>query len=510
MIKYDAVVVGAGNSGLTAALQMIMAGKKTLLIEQHNLPGGCASSFRRGRFEFEPSLHEFCDYGTPENPGDALRLFTELGVADRIKMVQLDDCFRVVSYYSDGSPMDVSMPSGKEPFINKMEGYVPGSRKPLEDFFELAEEILAAISYINASAGNADSAVLKKKYPNFLRTGAYPTDKVFDALKFPQKAKDIMSIYWSYLGVDMERLAFVHYAAMVHKYVTRGAVIPSHTSHEISLALLERFRELGGDIWYNCRAKEFIFDGDKCVGVHTTQGDVYCDQVLANINPHIIYGKMMPKNLVPARERKLAAARKISARMFVAYFALNKSAEELGIKDYSIFMPPTSYSPKAYKSLKNIQSNDYSILCCYNVPIPDFSPEGTCVVSFTTFYTTDDWGNVEIEDYHKMKNKIAGDMIETLKKRTGIDISDSIEEMEVATPWTFARYIYTPEGSCYGYETADWDSMMARLMMLNDDYPIKGLWPIGAAGPRGDGYSSTYICGNLIARLALKEMEGGK
>ena len=101
-------------------------------------------------------------------------------------------------------------------------------------------------------------------------------------------------------------------------------------------------------------------------------------------------------------------------------------------------------------------------------------------------------------------------MIMRLKEKTGIDISDCIEEMEIATPWTFSRYLNVPEGAVYGYETSEWDAMMARMMMLKDDYPVKGLWPIGAAGPRGDGYSSTYICGNLIARLALKEMEGGK
>ena len=52
MQKYDAVVIGAGNGGLAAACRMAKGGKKTLLVERHNLPGGCASSFRRGRFEF--------------------------------------------------------------------------------------------------------------------------------------------------------------------------------------------------------------------------------------------------------------------------------------------------------------------------------------------------------------------------------------------------------------------------------------------------------------------------
>lgn len=46
MKLYDVVVVGAGNAGLSAAITCALAGKKTLVIEQHNLPGGCASSFR--------------------------------------------------------------------------------------------------------------------------------------------------------------------------------------------------------------------------------------------------------------------------------------------------------------------------------------------------------------------------------------------------------------------------------------------------------------------------------
>ena len=42
MPRYDIVVVGAGNAGMSAALQCQLAGKKTLLIEKHNVPGGAA------------------------------------------------------------------------------------------------------------------------------------------------------------------------------------------------------------------------------------------------------------------------------------------------------------------------------------------------------------------------------------------------------------------------------------------------------------------------------------
>ena len=38
MPRYDIVVVGAGNAGMSAALQCQLAGMKTLLIEQHKQP----------------------------------------------------------------------------------------------------------------------------------------------------------------------------------------------------------------------------------------------------------------------------------------------------------------------------------------------------------------------------------------------------------------------------------------------------------------------------------------
>ena len=508
----DIVVVGAGNAGLSAALHCATEGKKVLLIEQHNLPGGCATSFVRGRFEFEPSLHELCDRGTEDDPGEIRQMMNDYGV--KVDWKQVPDCFRMISKYTDGTPMDVSMPFGVDNFIEKMEYYVPGSKPKMKEYFELLDEIMAGTAYISSSNGHADSDVLKKEYPNLLRTGAYPVKKVWDAMKIPKKCQDIMSTYWGYLGIDMERMAFIHYCNMFMKYVARAAYIPAHTSHEISNAMVERFRELGGEVWYNCRAEEFLFNGDRLCGVRTTSGIIECDYVLANINPDIIYAKMMPKELIPEREKKLSTARNhnYSARMYTVYVGLNKTAEELGIKDYCIFMAGTSDSAVEYKNLLGgYKKNDFTIFLCSNIVNPDASPAGTSIGFFTSMGGPEEWSRLKMDKYVKYKNLYAKKFIRMLKEQAGIDIEPYIEEVCVATPWTFARYLGTPEGSVYGYETADWDGMMARMMMLNSDYPIKGLRPIGAAGPRGDGYSSAYVCGRLMARLALKDLreEGG-
>ena len=514
MAKYDVIVVGAGNAGLSAALQMALSGKKVLILEQHNLPGGCATSFRRGRFEIEPSLHELCDLGPAENPGSTRKLFDEYGI--NVEWANVEDCFRAVSKYSDGSPMDVTMPCGTQNFIDKMEFYVPGSRKKMIELFELLDEILDGIHFVSEAHGKASGKVLMEKFPNMLKTGAYSTEKVFKAIGLPRKCRDIMSVYWPYLGVDTKHLPFIHYAAMIQKYIERGAYIPQHTSHEISVKMTERFRELGGEIYFNCKAQKFLFKDNKIYAVQTNCGIFECNCVLANINPEIIYGKMIDKNLVPEREKKLSTARNgnFGGRMITAYFCLDESAENLGIKDYSIFLMKSANSSKEYKNImRGFYKNDFSIFLCYNVANPNASPKGTCIVSFTTFASPKEWENLSQENYFDFKNKFATKFVESLREKTGIDISNHIEEMSVASPWTFARYLNVPEGSVYGYEAKDWDGMMARMMMLKNDYQsykIKGLFPIGASGPRGDGYNMTYIAGQTIAKIALKEMSSGQ
>ena len=507
MPKFDAVVIGAGNGGLAAACRLAKAGKKTLLIEQHNLPGGVASSFRRGRFEFETALHELCEFGSAENPGGCRQTIVDEFGLD-INWYMVPDNFRVITTARDGSPIDATLPCGRENFINKMEEYVPGCRESVEKFFDLGAETLAAGKYMTASGGHPDSKLMQEKYPNFLRTAAYPVNRVLKALKMPDKAQDIMNTYWGYLGVDADHLSFMQYVNMVCLYVNHGAWIPEKTSNQLTTGLLERFRAMGGTAWFNCRAQEILFDEEEHVnGLRTTSGTVDTRYIICNANPTMTYANLVPQSIVPDRERKLAAARRYSARMFVVYMGLNRSAEELGLKDYSYFLPQSADSVKEYESLKRIETNKYNIALCYNVVNPKASPEGTCIVSLTTTYMEDCWSEIDPKDYVKTKNKVASDMIDWFEEKTGIIIRPYIEEFEVATPWTFCRYASVPQGAAYGYELRDWDNMMPRMMMMREEYPIKGLRFCGAASIRGDGFNSAIFSGDMMGKLTLAQMK---
>ena len=505
MKKYDAVVIGAGNGGLVAAIRLLQGGAKTLLVEKHNLPGGFATSFRRGRFEFEASLHELNDFGTADNAGDVRVLFDELGVTDKIDWMQIPEAYRVISR---AEKLDATMPFGVKEFIEKMEGYVPGSRASVTKFFELAEEVRLAQAYSSSVNGNTDSKIMVSKYGNFVRAGSYSVNEVLAALKMPKKARDILNAYWCYLGAHCDDLSFVHYASMVNRYIMRGASMPKMRSHEISLALTERIRELGGDILFNTEAVSILTD-EKDGGVSGILLDdgtqIETRHVVANCAPHIVFGRMMDK--VPETEIRATNARKFAGRGFTMFLGLDADADELGIENHNYFLYDTMDSVAQYEKMRTIRDNEVQATVCLNRAYPECSPKGTCMMYFTTLYMSDDWGNIGAEDYGRTKDFVANKMIDRFEQDTGAKLRGHIEEISVATPMTYARYCGHPEGVIYGYESQYWDGLMPRLQMMAEDHKVRGLRFAGGYAMRLSGYSSAYFSGDISGRQTVGDIK---
>lgn len=506
MDKYDAIVIGAGNGGLTAAIRLLQGGAKVLVLERHNLPGGFATSFRRGRFEFEASLHELNDF-TPEG-GDVRDLFDSLGVTGKIEWLPLPAAYRVIC---PSEKLDATIPFGKENVIAKMEEYVPGSRKSMERFFELAEEIRKAQAYTNAQNGIVESSYMVKHFGNYVRTGSYSVNEVLDAIGMPKRTQAILDAYWCYLGAPLSELSFTHYASMLLRYFDKGVMMPKHRSHEISTAMAERILELGGEIWYNTEAKRILTDENGAVcGVLLDDGrTLETKHVVANVEPHIVYGRMMDKSAVTEEIVKATNARKLAGRGFSFFLGLNKTADELGIADHNYFLYDTTDSDKQYEIMKSLEKNAAQATVCLNRADPDCSPKGTTIMYFTTLFMSDCWGKVKVEDYYRTKDEVARRMIDRFEEFTGSKIKDSIEEISIATPMTYARYGNHPEGGIYGYEGTYNDGLNARLLMMEHDHMTKGLRFVGGHAMRLSGYSSAYFSGDIAGRQTVGDIKRG-
>lgn len=51
--NLDVIVIGSGIGGLTAGATLAKAGKKVLVLEQHDQAGGCCHTYIEKGFEFD-------------------------------------------------------------------------------------------------------------------------------------------------------------------------------------------------------------------------------------------------------------------------------------------------------------------------------------------------------------------------------------------------------------------------------------------------------------------------
>ncbi|MDD3920930.1 MAG: NAD(P)/FAD-dependent oxidoreductase [Eubacteriales bacterium] len=501
--QFDVIVVGAGNAGLVAAATTAKNGLSTLLLEKHNLPGGCATSFVRGRFEFEPSLHELASVGTAEHPDSVYKIFDGLGA--KVDWRYEHNMFRAIVRGENG--YDVTLQSGVETFCDSMERAVPGCRESVHALFDLIRKNNEALAYITKMKGKPNKLVMAFKHGDFMRCASHSVEDVMKALGIPEKARNIINTYWGYLGVPTDELSAMHFLNMLNCYVVDGAAMPYKRSHELSLSLCKVITDNGGQIWYNNEVTEFLYDdAGKACGVVANGQKLYAKEIISNVIPHNVFN-MSKADKIPATDLKLANAREFGISVATVYLGMDCTMEELGINDYTVFIMGDANPRKQYENRK---TDGLYIVNCLNKVIPDSSPAGTCTMFFTIpVFGFDIPEELTPEGYKAYKNDIARKYIEDYEKLMGISITPHIEEISVATPVTFARYLGTPEGTIYGYKLSGWDNMLSRISNEKNEYTIPGLHFCGGHAFRGDGYSSAYVTGDTVGKRVVKMVKGG-
>lgn len=506
--EYDAIVVGAGLGGLCAAFELARNGVKVLALERHNLPGGFATSFVRGRFEFEPSLHELPDMRSIGEATGVVRYLLDdakLGIS----FLPVPDAYRLIL---TGQKVDVRMPFGIEACIDEVERQVPGSRPSVAAYFRLCKDVQDAFQYLNSHRERPDLGKVLREHGDFVRTASATAAQVAKAVGVPEKAHDILFAYWCYLGVPADRLSFPIWASLLYSYVSAGAVIPSKRSHEIATAFERGIRERGGEIRYNTEAVRILAERGAVVGVETSFGEtIRAGRVIANASPTSVFNSLVyPKSEAPAAAIRNTNARKHGFSVIVVYLGLDADPEALGLRDYSYFIAPHMRTERLYDELLNLESAEVmQASICLNAANPGCSPPGTAILSITAGIRPEAWAGVSPGEYHRIKARVADRLIRQFEEATGVDLRGHIEELEVATPQTFARYTGAYDGVVYGYEPEPWDSVIPRAMAIEKERYLGGLDFCGGFSYRCHGYGSSMLSGKAAAERALAGLGTG-
>ncbi|WP_394952438.1 FAD-dependent oxidoreductase, partial [uncultured Helicobacter sp.] len=143
--NYDIIIIGSGLGGLACGATLAKKGKKVLVLEQHELIGGCATCFKRKGMLIDAGLHEM-DFGSEKTDMKHI-VFKKLGLFEKITLVPLPSAWsvRVLESKSGGADFneansnkaktqDFLIPhkSTKEALIS----YFPHEKKGLEKYFK--------------------------------------------------------------------------------------------------------------------------------------------------------------------------------------------------------------------------------------------------------------------------------------------------------------------------------------------------------------------------------------
>ena len=208
---YDVAIIGASLAGLASALTLLDNGYDVLILEQHNLPGGVATSFVRGGVELEASLHEMLSIGSEKYPLK-IRKFLESHDVN-VDWVRVPIAFKYVSNAFEavihaGENGDFSIPA--KDIANACHDISGSAYKEIKRFLEFCLKIHDEADEV--SKKKLAKLGMVRKYPDFVKILGYSFKEVMDTFNLPDRAKDLLSAYWLYLGSPIDDVPFLVYA----------------------------------------------------------------------------------------------------------------------------------------------------------------------------------------------------------------------------------------------------------------------------------------------------------
>ncbi|MBN1883242.1 MAG: NAD(P)/FAD-dependent oxidoreductase [Deltaproteobacteria bacterium] len=499
--KFDAVVIGAGLGGMSAAAMLAKNGKSVMLLERHNVPGGYATSFRRGRFEFDISLHELSGVGSPEARGALFPYLESLGVTEKVEFIPMHQLYRVI----DGD-LDLTVPAGRDECNEFFMEHFPKETDGIEKFFDAMQDLMKDYGGVIGGASVGADDLTPEKFPNFIKHGMKTYGEVLDDCITDQDLKNALSPYWGYGGLPPSKLPFHLMASIWEAYL--GAP-PAHirgTCQALSNAFVEIVLENGGEVKFNCGVKKILTSSDKVTGVITDDDrKIQTSVIVSNANPLSTMIDLLGLEHAPKAFMRDINSRIIGFSTFNVYLGLDCPPEEVGTMVHENFINMGGDVDAIWERGFTLDPPESVLFTNYNATDPQFSPPGTTVAVLLSVCYARPWYYIPPDQYVETKNAYAEALLSVSEKHFP-GFRDHIEVIEVSTPVTNMRYTGNPGGTIYGFDQYLSDSGMLRLRHKG---PVGGLFFASAWTIPGGGYQPSIMAGSIAAGRALAHIAKG-
>lgn len=529
---YDIVIVGAGLGGLTSGALLAKQGKKVLVLEQHYIPGGCATTFKRKDYVMEVGLHEMDGL---DDLDIKTKTFHELDIFRNIELLPIPEFYRYID-----DEVDTIIPDNIERAIETLINKYPQEEKGIKKFFKVIRKIRREVFYLprvnwlrilllplfpvlypytvcSSSKALKIAGLTNPLFwlltPHLAFWKHRTIGSLLDRIIKDESLKKVLLANLTYYHDDPHSLSLIYFCVAQGGYF-KGSYFIKGGSQNLSNHLVKIIEDNNGTVLLGKKVTDIIIENNKAVGVSYKDAfntilpkkSVYSNAVIGNAAPALIT-KMLPEKQQQKMKNKYDSLQEACSLLSV-YIGFKKDLKKMGSKHYSTF-----FGGDGVKTTKDILTNQTMswdkkgfVFVDYSQLDSGLTPNGK---SFGTICATDylsEWENLSPVEYKKKKEQVAQVLFNRLEKHLP-GIKNEIEYYEVGTPKTIQNYTSNPMGTAYGFAQFPDQAGAERIQI--ETSPIKQLYFSSAWGFPGGGFTGAITSGILCANK-LKYLKTNK
>ena len=504
MANYQAIVIGSGAGGLSAALSLTRNGLSVLLLEAMPSLGGYMNPFRRRQYTFDTGLYYLGQLGKGE---PFWNLLDALGIADTVDFVELDpdgfDRYVFPDY-------EFRLCKGKERFREKLLRDFPREERGINKFFGVFDRILKAIgASMSLKGGPLRMLGFLLKHPVMLKYSRVPYQKLLDEVTSDRRLQAVLTGHCITYGLPPAR-ASVIIALDVLNHFVNGAYYPKGGSGAIRDAFVRALHSNGAEMKTGSRVVRIEKRGNE-FQVETEAGERHtAGVVISNADPVITLGKLIDPQLVPAKIQKKVRLLRPSIGAFYAFIGTDLDLHPLGITSANIHHYEQFDMNRIYEVIRTSTLPEkilHYLITSPSVKDPDggHAPRNRHTVEIVTlvdYHGFEKWSNSSSlkrgDEYKALKERIGEGLVKAAERYIP-NLSRHLDCFEYATPLTNEYWVNAVKGGCFGPEQTPDQVGPGRFSSFTAG--IEGLFLIGA-GTLGGGIMPCVASGVLAGAKA--------
>ncbi|MEN8134613.1 MAG: NAD(P)/FAD-dependent oxidoreductase [Thermodesulfobacteriota bacterium] len=445
-IKTDAIVIGSGISGLTAAALLAKNGRKVVIVEQHKKPGGALRRFTRGGIPFDIGFH----YTGGLGQGQILKVLWEyLGVWPGITPQPI---------HPDGYDF-FKFPESK----TEVKGFYSYEKAKAELHSVFPHEVTGINQYldtINNLAMKIPFFNLDLPFSPFLRdffsASDQPLIKAISSMINNPELQAVLSAPTLLYGVPPDQAGLTMHASVAHSYYT-GAWGVQGGGQAIVDSFLRVLAENGVEIITGQLVEQIDVSAGQVTGITIDDRKIPAKQVIYTGHPVHFPGLVTPGSFRPAFSNRIKNLEDTSS-MFVVFGKLAEPAAIPALNHANLYSITSGFSlmdnpPEANGSGTMLMTapgrRDQNSSTGNNA-----AARGVILMRPASWAETARFSQgfkKRSDDYQQWKTGATKDLINQAAGNFG-EACHNIKPLAAGSPLTFRDELGSPAGGVYGVQ----------------------------------------------------------